>query len=145
MTFPIPCSELYDWLPHRPPMVWVDEVISADGVSGECAVNVKSDALYMSDGFLRPSSAVEFLAQAFGYANAAFAVSSGTTAAAPKKAFLVSVTKCEMSTELVRPGMRLAVKIFNIKPVGPILLFDGEVVDSNSHVVCRASLKVYSE
>jgi predicted hotdog family 3-hydroxylacyl-ACP dehydratase len=125
-------------------MVWIDEVTAASDTGGECRIKVKPDALYMSDGNLRPSSYIEFLAQSFGYTSAAHARANGSDATAPKKAFLVSVSRCETAPD-AEGVSEIRVILTNVKPVGAIVLFDGEVLDQNSRVLCRASLKVYAE
>jgi predicted hotdog family 3-hydroxylacyl-ACP dehydratase len=140
----VPVAELEAWLPHRAPMVWIDDVVSASKDGGECRVKVKSAALYMSEGKPRPSSYIEFIAQAFGFTSARFARSCGESVLTPKKAFLVSVTRCELFSKVTSPK-EVRVLISNVKPVGPIILFDGEVRDENESLLCKASLKVYSE
>ncbi|RYZ63429.1 MAG: hypothetical protein EOP05_23605, partial [Proteobacteria bacterium] len=119
----IKTSELQDSLPHRAPMVWVDEVGETSELGGESFVTLKGEGLYFSEAGLRPSSLIEFLAQGFGFQAAAHIMRSGLPPAAQKqKAFLVSVTQAnfhEVGTEgsHAKPGDRLHIVINNVKHV----------------------------
>lgn len=142
---PVPTSELADWLPHRPPMVWIDDVVQCDDDIGECTVRLKDDGLYFSEEGLRATSLVEFIAQSFGYISACRSRESGETRKT-SKAFLVSIGSAEFgdSTQ-VRAGDVLRVRISNVKRIGPITLFDGQVLLASGSVLGKASLKVYAE
>lgn len=134
--FPVSTSLLRDFLPHRPPMVWVDEILRADATSGEGLVRVSPGASYCTNGRPRPSAAIEFLAQTFGYSRALLAPT------ACKKAFLVGIRDFEWG-EL--GGEELLVRVDDIRVVGPLTLFRGEVVTRDGVRLASGHLKVYSE
>lgn len=138
--------ELLDFLPHRPPMVWIDEVGEAFEAGGECFVTLKADGLYFSGERLRRTSLIEFIAQGFGYLSAARVLRAGAEPPKASKAFLVSVSKCQISpTEALKAGDRLRVVLADSKSLGPITLFYGSVVGPTGEEFCRAHLKVFAE
>lgn len=142
-----PTSELKEWLPHRAPMVWIDEVGDTSETGGVCFVTLKADGLYFSDGVLRRTSIVEFLAQGFGYIAATHKIRSGhSLSSALKRAFLVAVTQCQLiETAQATPGTRLQITVSDVKQIGPIQLFKGTVATASGQTLGTASLKVFSE
>lgn len=143
----IPTSQLMDWIPHRPPMIWVDAVARYDAQGGECFVHVKEGSLYMDANGLRASSLIEFIAQSYGYIGVCNALEmSRDKVKKATKAFLVAITQTEFGDcSRVAPGMTLRVRIGNAKQVGPITLFDGQVIAPDGLLLLKASLKVYAE
>jgi hypothetical protein len=49
-------------------MVWIDEVLRSSSKEGLCRVYLKPEAHFFGENGLRQSSAIEWIAQAFGYA-----------------------------------------------------------------------------
>jgi predicted hotdog family 3-hydroxylacyl-ACP dehydratase len=67
---PIPVSTFEDAIPHRPPMVWIDNVLWADDKEGECEVLINKKAHYCNEKVIRQSSLIEWMAQSFGFCRA---------------------------------------------------------------------------
>jgi predicted hotdog family 3-hydroxylacyl-ACP dehydratase len=143
----ISTSDLKGYLPHRAPMVWIDEVGATTDTGGLAYVTLKPDGLYFSEGVLRPTSIIEFLAQGFGFIAAAHKVRLGNnTAPAVQRAFLVAVTQCQLhDTAAATPNSRLIITVSDVKQLGPIQLFKGQVTTDLGTVLGTASLKVFSE
>ena len=152
---PIATTELATWLPHRVPMMWIDEVSSFDEKGGEARVLLKQNGYYMDSRGLRPSSVIELIAQTFGFVSvcqglAAQAKVSEAVPPALKKAFLAAVRDVDLRAleagPAVEAGTRLVIRVGNIKQFGPIHSFDGWVSsESPSRELARANLKVFSE
>lgn len=144
MTFPIPVSNFADFVPHRPPMVWVDEVVASTETDGECRVRLKADALYMQDGFARKTSFVEWIAQAFAYARAAYLSPKGMGKL--NQAFLVAIRDAEYFFDDGDPdlsaGGEFHIYVSQFRDVGPIMMFNGEV-RKEKRTLMRANLRVY--
>jgi predicted hotdog family 3-hydroxylacyl-ACP dehydratase len=137
-------------LPHRPPFVWIDEIVEVAADHGVCAVELKSDGLYFGPEGLRASSFLEFMAQGFGYLRAAQSVTGlFPDRPPPTKAFLVSIQDAVYATDpaVLRPasGTRLRIEISGVREVGPITLFAAVVRDASGTELVRARLKVFSE
>jgi len=148
---PISTLALREALPHRPPMVWIDEVTSLHTQGGECALTVQAGALYLGPAGLRRSSLIELMAQAYGFVRAARAL-TGTIAAAeqaPKRAFLAAIQNAEFfrseSAASLQPGARLRVTVEGERQLGPITMFTAQVRSSSDQVLASARLKVFAE
>ena len=53
-------------LPHRPPMVLVDEIVRADGGDVECVTTIRPDSPFVEDGRVPAVVGLEYMAQAAG-------------------------------------------------------------------------------
>lgn len=62
MSFP-PVLEL---LPHRPPMLWVDEVVDHQGDEVRCRLTLRDEHVFVDAGRVEPIIAVEWMAQTVG-------------------------------------------------------------------------------
>jgi hypothetical protein len=67
LTLPISTKWIASFMPHRPPAIWVDEIISFDSRGGRGRVFLDPSAHYFDETELRQSSLVEFVAQSYGY------------------------------------------------------------------------------
>lgn len=145
----IPIQELLPYLPHRPPMVWVDEVTKFSSTDGECLVMIKADALYMSSNGLRASSCLEFIAQAFGFVWSCYLTRTLDPASGPmKRAMLVSFkdahfARPEVLSQVV-PGDVLRVPIEGVRAVGSITAFLGKVF-KGEELLCEVQMRTFCE
>jgi predicted hotdog family 3-hydroxylacyl-ACP dehydratase len=146
-AFPRPVADFTATIPHRPPFVWIDEVVSVSEGGGIAAVTLRADALFMSRDGIRRSSLLEFMAQGFAYVRAAQAAAGFLPdRPAPKKAFLVSIQDAHYETNLPGPmaGERLTIEILGAREVGPITIFTAKV-SAPAGLLVQARLKVFSE
>jgi len=142
-------QKIWPYAPHRPPMIWIDEVVSYGASAGECLVRVRKDAHYMDGLSLRPSSCLEFIAQAYGYMSIAYKIYETQPDAKPlRRAFLASIKDASMSApdllSSLREGDELSVRISGVRHMGPITLFTGQVLHGDM-MLCKAQMKVFSE
>jgi hypothetical protein len=128
-------------------MVWIDEITATDNTSGTGQVVVKADALYMSPGGLRPSSCMEFIAQAYGYSRICYEL-IGNMARPTETAFLAAMSDgvfADAETfRQVSAGDMISVKISGVKHRGALTMFNG-VVFCGSKELARASLKAFRQ
>lgn len=143
---PVSTESLLAWMPHRAPMVWVDDVIRSDASGGECLVRVVSSGLYMGREGVRPSALIEFMAQSFGFISAHHASKSLTASVRrPAKAFLVAVSRAHLGDcSQAIPGTTLNVEVGNLKRFEAITVFDGKVSLSTGKILAEANLKIYA-
>lgn len=142
-------QHIMPYSPHRPPMVWIDEVAAYGATDGECVVRVKKDALYMDPDGLRSSACIEFIAQAYGYMSIAFRIYENHPNAKPlKRAFLAAIKDAQTcAPEILRTiqdGDRLNIRISGVRALGPITMFNGEVL-RGTQSLATAQMKVFSE
>jgi predicted hotdog family 3-hydroxylacyl-ACP dehydratase len=145
----IPVKEIEKYLPHRPPMVWIDEVVSFSEKSGECCVRLKADALYMDGNGLRPTSCLEFIAQAYGFISVCHHIHILDPNSKPlSKAFLASINNAHLPSaealSQLRAGDELSVTVSGVRSMGPIVIFTGRITKGDL-LVCEAKMKVFKE
>lgn len=148
LTFPIPVSALSQWVPHRLPMVWINEVTSASAEGGECLIKLDAQAHYIGSKGIRSSSLVEWMAQGYAYVRAVQSVHGLLAAmAAPKRAYLVSIQNVQFLADLssLESGRSLTVRVGGYRDIGPITMFEGSVIDETGRKLATARLKVFAE
>ena len=145
MTDKIPTiAQLSVYLPHRPPMIWIDDVHQVSDTSGSCLVHLKGGAHYMSEVGPRQSSAVEWMAQAYGYVCAARAYQKDDHSSA-NKAFLAQVRKAVFKHSIPKSGT-LLVEVEEKRVLGPLCLISSRMKDfKTGKVLVEAELKLFAE
>ncbi|MCC6137346.1 MAG: hypothetical protein IT287_01845 [Bdellovibrionaceae bacterium] len=142
---PIPTTDLYSYLPHKPPMVWVDTVLSFDSSGGNTDVTLKEGGHYFTDGVLRPSSFIEFIAQSYAFTNLAFRRNSGETHAVHTKTYLAAIKDFHFEKKMnLQPGEKIFIKVKKARVFGPITIVKGEC-HHNEILVATCELKVFNE
>jgi predicted hotdog family 3-hydroxylacyl-ACP dehydratase len=146
MNFPVAVEQLENWLPHRAPAVWIDEVSWVKADEGECRVRLKADANYMDPtGNPRDSSFVEWMAQAYGYVGACQIITGLVSAERPpSRTFLAHVRDFERSTASVQPEDVLQIHVRKTHQLGPLLLIEGKVTQGD-RALAQAKLKLFAE
>lgn len=145
----IPVQEISNFLPHRPPMVWIDEVITFSEKLGECRIVLKADGLYMGSEGLRATSCLEFIAQAYGFISVCHHIYILDPKSKPlSKAFLASMKEAQLPSpgtlRLLQPGDELRITIEGVRQMGPIVMFRGRIMRGDL-LVCEAQMKVFKE
>jgi predicted hotdog family 3-hydroxylacyl-ACP dehydratase len=151
LTIPVPAiptADIWQYGPHRPPMVWIDKILSYDEHDGECSLTVQADGLYMGAEGLRPTACIELIAQASGYITICFTVLDRGQTGAIKRAFLAGVKGADLPTtevlSQVHVGDELRVHIHRSREMGPISVIEGRVMKGDL-LVAKAQLKVFKE
>ena len=150
MSLPIAIKELQNYLPHRPPMVWVDQVIEVGDdykkLSGACSIRLDKQALFVNNQTqLRASSAIEFSAQAFGYIKAAYQVMNGLNNP-PTETYLTGVRHCEadFSSLDLETIDELHVHVGVTRELSPLTFVRGEVrVPGQTEPLATTEIQVY--
>jgi 3-hydroxymyristoyl/3-hydroxydecanoyl-(acyl carrier protein) dehydratase len=136
------------FVPHRPPMVWIDEIINFTETSGECLTVIRADAHYMSATGLRESSCLEFIAQAYGYCSMAFKRANNPGSPPLKRAFLASFKDAKIvgieRLQAIKAGDKISTKFSGVRQIGPITMFNGQAIH-DGEVVCETQMKVFCE
>ncbi len=143
-------KDLMAYLPHRPPMVWVNQVTEVGkdykGLAGVCVVDIDKESLYVNDKKeLRGSSAIEFTAQGFGYLKAAYQVIHKFSDP-PTKTYLTGVRFCRTHFEDINLDAvkQLEVHIRVIRELLPITYIRGEVkLPGSDKVLAETEIQVY--
>lgn len=142
-AFPIPVLDLIPALPHRPPMVWIDEVHLAGTESGSCAINLSHGRLDIDDdGYCLPFAPVEWVAEAFGYSRACRALGDGATIHV-KRALLVGVVSFELLRRIAAVG-RIFVDWQLKRELSSLAIIDG-TIRRNDDILAKVQIKVFFE
>lgn len=144
MQFPLSVDKLMEYLPHRPPMIWIDQVLEVTPTSGRAQLTLKKDGLYFKEGRVIPTAPIEWVAQAAGYCAAARALGS---VGAPKlsMALLVGIRDAQFANlDSLLPGSVITVQVDIIRELPPLALIRGRVM-KDSQEVCQLVLKLFAE
>ena len=58
-----PFGPVADYLPHRPPMLLIDDIVDVTGDRAVCRTTIHPDCVFARDGLVHPSAMIEFVAQ----------------------------------------------------------------------------------
>jgi predicted hotdog family 3-hydroxylacyl-ACP dehydratase len=145
MKLPLRVRDVQHVLPHRDPMIWVDEVLEAGVDGGVAAVDLGPDRLYVdADGHCLTFAAVEWVAETYGYARAChYMIVAGETRTL-KRAFLVGVTQLDLPKPLPATG-RVLIEARTSRELAPLVLVKGQVRGEDGTVYAEGQLKLYFE
>jgi predicted hotdog family 3-hydroxylacyl-ACP dehydratase len=145
MNFPINVAQLRAVLPHRPPMIWIDEILSGSHEGGICRTIPSHDSLYVNSGTFLKYTGIELVAQAFGFSRGVFELSKNPGAAEPARAFLVGIRTNFMQSIPANAGnLLIETRLFREMP--PLLLVDGIVrSESTGEEFLKVQLKLFFE
>ncbi len=97
MSFP-PIEEL---LPHRPPMLWIDEVVDQRGDDIHCRLTVRESHAFVSGGQVEAIVAIEWMAQTVGALVGLYDRKRGD---APRPGYLIAIPEAHFSVERFAVG-----------------------------------------
>ncbi len=139
-------EELLPYLPHRPPMIWIDELHQITSNGGSCLVHLKKESHYMDDSGPRSTSAIEWMAQAYGYICAARSHQQNPQSIiTPSKAFLVQIRDASFIEPLPESGT-LLIELQEKRSLGALSLVTGRVKEySTGKTLIEAELKLFAE
>ncbi len=145
----IAAKEIEKYMPHRPPMVWIDDVLEFSEKAGTCRVVLKMDAHYMDESGLRASACLEFIAQAHGFISVCHHIYVLNPDSKPlSKAYLASFKDARLASpeilRTLRTGDELQVYIEGVRTMGQIVMFTGRVKRGDL-LLCEAQLKTFKE
>ena len=128
MTDSINRSEIEELLPHRDPMLLIDELVDVKKLKSATAiVNVKKDSFYVQGHFPgEPVMPGVLIVEAFGQAAAALTAHGIDKSVYENKlVFLMSVEKARFRNPVI-PNCKLLLKIEAIRSHGRVWKYTGE-------------------
>ena len=128
MTDTINRSQIEELLPHRDPMLLIDELVDIKKLKSATAiVNVKKDSFYVQGHFPgEPVMPGVFIVEAFGQAAAALTAHGIDKSVYKNKlVFLMSVEKARFRSPVI-PDCKLLLKIEAIRSHGRVWKYIGE-------------------
>jgi len=90
-----------DLVVHRPPMLWIDEVLARDGDSVHCRLTIRDDHVFVQNGVVEVLVSVEWMAQAIA---ALVGIRDRMNNEEPRPGFLIAVPEATFKVEDFRFG-----------------------------------------
>lgn len=145
-------SELFEYLPHRPPMVWAYKVLEVDknktGIFGVCSVLLTKDSLFIdSNGYLNGSAAIELTAQTYGYGRAVYHINNDIDDT-PTRTFLTGVRFCRAHFKKIslENTKELHVHFQLFRQMNLLVFVRGKVyAKGQPELLAEAEIQVYAE
>lgn len=145
-----PISQLISYLPHRPPMVWIDKVVEVGKdyrrISGVCRLQVQKNGLYVhNQKELRASAVIEYTAQGFGYLKAAYQ-KLHQFKDTPAKTYLTGVRYCyaNLSRLDLDQDIEFEIRIKVKREMRPITFVYGELYQvGNFECLAKCEIQIY--
>ena len=127
-------------------MVWVNKVLWSREHSGECLIDLEECPLSSSNGYLRPSSMVEIIAQSIGFVLAHYHYHLKGQYIGFEKTFVAGYENVTFSSLKIQSDDTLLVKVKKIREVSTIAFVEGQITSLEKKTeICRGVLKLFSE
>lgn len=143
LTIPISTDTLLDYLPHKPPMVWIDSILEFSATGGVGLTVIKDNAHYMTNNELRRTACIEFVAQTFAFTNAA-TMKQNNIAYQNQRAFLAAIKDFDIRAWPELPsGAVLRTEVKKERQFGPISIIVGQTF-WKEQLLASGELKVFA-
>lgn len=113
-----------DYLPHRPPMVLIEEIVEVTTTIAICRTTIRPDCVFAVDGRVHATAMIEFVAQTC-------AIAAGVTASRdggpPRMGFIIGCREVSFSMEWFHVGDVLTFTVTKILGEEQIAAFNGIV------------------
>ncbi len=127
-------------LPHRPPMLFVDQLLERSGNGAKAMAEMPADGICVDDGSVFPEFFIEVVAQAMAMANGYDALCAGTSM---NDGMLVGIDSFTFH-HAAAPGTRLVIEIEKTFEFGPVKIIHGEVFDGEL-LLAAGDIKVWED
>jgi len=135
MSFP----EILDLLPHRPPMLWIDDILAREEHEVRCLLTIRESHLFVEEGQVEPIVSVEWMAQAVA---ALVGMFDRDRALSPRPGYLIAVPEAEFFVDHFHVGDVLEIVAVRIWGDDTLASFEGSV-QRGAELAARAQLSVY--
>lgn len=95
-----------DYLPHRPPMLLIDDIVEVAADRVVCRARIHPDCVFAIDGEVHPSAMIEFVAQACAIHAGVVAAREG---APPKMGLIISCREISFAVDSFAVGDELTI------------------------------------
>ncbi len=127
-------------LPHRPPMLFVDQLLERSGNRARALAKMPEEGICVDDGLVFPEFFIEVVAQAMAMANGYDALCAGSGV---NDGMLVGVDSFSFY-HTASPGTRLQIDIEKTFEFGPVKIIHGEVFDGEV-LLAAGDIKVWED
>jgi predicted hotdog family 3-hydroxylacyl-ACP dehydratase len=113
-----------DYLPHRPPMLLIEEIIDVKKTIAICRTTLRPDCVFAVDGKVHASAMIEFVAQTCAIAAG---VTSSREGGPPRLGFIIGCREVRFPVEWFDVGDVLTFTVTKILGEEQIAAFNGLV------------------
>lgn len=149
LSFPVSSTRLGAYVPHRPPMLWIHQVLWVTPNQGACLAQPQNLGHAWDEQGLRASSAVEWMAQASGFIKTCQHLNfKEQKIKETKNAYLVSVRNIELIKDFSQKASRqsqLIISIQTIRDLEPFSIIRAQVKTEVGEILAQGELKVFIE
>jgi len=132
---------LEEILPHRSPMILLDQIIECDEHSLTAILEIREDNLFLNLHKQVPVwIGLEYMAQAIG---AYMGIMRKEQKQDIKIGFLLGTRCYETSTAFFKLGTKLYIKAYKLYQEGPVGSFDCCIEDDRENILATAKIVVY--
>jgi predicted hotdog family 3-hydroxylacyl-ACP dehydratase len=114
-----------DYLPHRPPMLLIDEVLEVTDRVGVCRTTIHPDCVFAIDGRVHPSAMIEFVAQTCAIAVGVLAARDGDP---PRLGMIMACREVSFAVDHFAVGDELTITVTKAFGQKMMAAFTGTVV-----------------
>ncbi len=119
-------------MPHRPPMLLVDEVIERQGDEAKVSAVAPTGGIFCCGDRVRPEFAVEVIAQAMAAVDGYDAIMAGD---GERSGFLVGIEDFSWAMDIL-PGDRLLIVLQKMFEFSQVAIMKGSIVRDEVVVAC---------
>ena len=113
------------YLPHRPPMLLIDEVLEVTDRIGVCRTTIHPDCVFAIDGRVHPSAMIEFVAQTCAIAVGVLAARQGDP---PRLGMIMACREVSFAVDHFDVGDELTITVTKAFGQKMMAAFTGTVV-----------------
>jgi predicted hotdog family 3-hydroxylacyl-ACP dehydratase len=114
-----------DYLPHRPPMLLIDEIVDVTVERAICRTTIHDHCVFAIDGRIHPTAMIEFVAQVCAIYVGVRAAREGDP---PKLGFIMGCREISFDADSFAVGDQLTIAVTKVFGQSQLAAFTGTVV-----------------
>ncbi len=127
-----------DYIPHRPPMLLIDEIVDITDARAVCRTTLHADCVFARDGLVHPAAMIELVAQTCAVWAGVTSARAGST---PQVGFLVACREVAFAVDSFSVGDELTIVATKIHGSDQLATFNG-IVSRGDEVCVTIQLSV---
>lgn len=138
--FPDGFPPLIELVPHRPPMLLIDRVLSYSSEVATCEVQIRADSLFVEDGQVPAVIGLEYMAQSVAAAAGLTALVEGKPA---RVGLLLGSRELLFQTDGFEVGERLVIEVRRTWGESELGIFACKIEGRGQRLLASGTLTVY--
>jgi predicted hotdog family 3-hydroxylacyl-ACP dehydratase len=135
MKFP----PIEDLLPHREPMLWIDEVVAREEEAVHCRATLRPEHVFVHDGRVEPVVTIELMAQTIG---ALVGLRDRQNNETPRPGYLIAIPEARFEVDTFLVGQTLDLHVRRVWGDDELASFECRV-EHDGALAASAQISVY--